>query len=269
MKSFWKTKYLLFLIFFSSLGLSAQDIPDPMVPYRLVNDFANIFSSAEQQALEQKLRAYNDSTSTQIYVVSVTDLNGYDPSDYAFRLGEKWEIGQRSKDNGAVILIKPKIGNSRGQAFIATGYGLEAYITDAYAGRIIRNEMVPYFMDEDYFGGTNAAVDAMIARLSGEFSADPEEEDGIPFFAIIIILIVIILLLSILSKGGDQHIDGGGHRTSSPPIFFPPMSSGRRSGGFGSGGMGGFGGGGFGGGMGGFGGGGGGRFGGGGAGGSW
>lgn len=264
MKLFRKSKYLLIIALFSSLGLSAQDIPEPMVPYRLVNDFANIFSSAEEQALEQKLRAYNDSTSTQIYVVSVTDLGGYPVSDYAFRLGEKWEVGQKSKDNGVIILIKPKIGNSRGQAFIATGYGVEARINDAYAGRIVRNEMIPYFMDEDYFGGVNAAIDVMIARLSGEFNADNEKEEGnIPFFVIVIIFIVIIVLLSIFSKGGDHHIGGGGHRTNSPPIFSPPMGGGRRSGGFGSGS------GWSGGGTGGFGGGGGGRFGGGGAGGSW
>ncbi|OJV83047.1 MAG: hypothetical protein BGO34_22255 [Bacteroidia bacterium 44-10] len=267
MKLFWKSKYLLLFLFFSSLGVSAQDIPEPMVPYRLVNDFADIFSTAEELALEQKLRAYNDSTSTQIYVVSVSDLGGYPASDYAFRLGEKWEIGQKSKDNGAVILIKPKIGNSRGQAFIATGYGLEARINDAYAGRIVRDEMIPYFMEEDYFGGVNAAIDTMIARLSGEFAADANEEKGIPVFAIIIILIVFVLLISFLSKGGDQHIGGGGHRTTSPTIFFPPMTGSRRSGGFGSGS--GWGGGFGGGGMGGFGGGGGGRFGGGGAGGSW
>lgn len=269
MKLFWKSKFLFELLVLFSLGLSAQDIPEPMVPYRLVNDFADIFSAAEEQALEQKLRAYNDSTSTQIYVISVADLGGYPVSDYAFRLGEKWEIGQKSKDNGAVILIKPKIGNSRGQAFIATGYGLETRLNDAYTGRIVRDEMIPYFMDNDYFGGVNAAVDAMIARLSGEFVADVKEEKGIPFFVIIIIILIIILLISLLSKGGDQHIDGGGHhKTNSPTVFFPPMTGGRRSGGFGS--SSGWGGGGFGGGgMGGFGGGGGGRFGGGGAGGSW
>ncbi len=250
-------------------GLSAQDIPEPMVPYRLVNDFADIFSPAEEQALEQKLLAYNDSTSTQIYVVSVSDLGGYPASDYAFRLGEEWGIGQRSKDNGAVVLIKPKIGNSRGQAFIATGYGLEARINDAYAGRIVRNEMIPYFIEEDYFDGANAAVDAMIARLSGEFAADggDREEKRLPFFVVILILGGIILLVSSLFGGGDQHIGGGGHRNSTPPIFFPPIMGGRRGGGFSGGSSwgGGFGGGG----MGGFGGGGGGSFGGGGAGGSW
>ena len=123
-----------------------------------------------------------------------------------------------------MILIKPKVGNSRGQAFIATGYGLEARVNDAYAGRIVRNEMIPYFMEEDYFGGTNAAVDALIARLSGEFSADETKEEGVPVMAIIIVLIVVILFFVLLFKGGgDQHIDGDGHhRGTTPPIFFPP-----------------------------------------------
>jgi len=188
MKLSWKSKtlFILLLLLPVSAGLKSQDIPEPMVPYRLVNDFAGIFSEAETKALEQKLRAYHDTTSTQIYVVTVPDLGGYPASDYAFRLGEKWGIGQKSKNNGAVILIKPKVGNSRGQAFIATGYGLEARINDAYAGRIVRNEMIPRFAEGDYFGGVNAAVDTMIARLSGEFTAEEEEEEGIPLFAIII-----------------------------------------------------------------------------------
>ncbi|MBK5195834.1 MAG: TPM domain-containing protein [Proteiniphilum sp.] len=246
---------LIFTILQITLGVSAQDIPEPMVPYRLVNDFAGIFSSAEKEALEQKLLTYNDSTSTQIYVVTVSDLGGYPASDYSFRLGEKWGIGQKGKNNGAVILIKPKVGNSRGQAFIAPGYGLEARINDAYAGRIVRNDMIPYFAENDYFGGVNAAIDVMIERLSGEFSADEAEEEGMPLFAIILIIIGIIILLAVFSGGGDQHIDNDGHRRSSgPPIFFPPIIGG---GGFGGGGFGGFGGGG------------GGSFGGGGAGGSW
>lgn len=268
MKLFWKSKTLLIALSLTFMaGVRAQDIPDPMVPYRLVNDFAGLFSAAETASLEQKLLAYNDSTSTQIYVVTVNDLGGYPVSDYAFRLGEAWGIGQKSKNNGAVILIKPKVGNSRGQAFIATGYGLEARINDAFAGRIVRNEMIPYFMDEDYFGGVNAAVDTMIARLSGEFAAEEKEEGGTPVIAIIILIIVFVLFFILFRGGGDQHIDSDGHRRNTiPPLFFPPiMGSGRRGGGFGGGGFGGFGG--FGGG--GFGGGGGGSFGGGGAGGSW
>ena len=264
MKLFWKSRYLLiYTIVHISLGVSAQELPEPMVPYRLVNDFAGIFSAAENEALEQKLRAYNDSTSTQIYVVTISDLGGYPASDYSFRLGEKWGIGQKNKDNGALILIKPKAGNSRGAAFIAPGYGLEARLNDAYVGRIVRNDINPYFAKDDYCGGVNAAIDVIITRLSGEFTADEESEEGIPPIALIMIIIGIIIIIAVFSGGGDQHIDSDGNRRSSgPPIFFPPVIGGsRRGGGFG----GGFGGGGFGG----FGGGGGGSFGGGGAGGSW
>lgn len=264
---YWmKNKFTVIIIFLllSVCGISAQDVPDPMYPYRLVNDFANIFSPAENQALEQRLLAYNDSTSTQIYVVTVNDLSGYPASDYTFALGEKWGVGQKSKNNGLVILIKPKVGNSRGQAFIATGYGLEARINDAYAGRIIDNQMLPYFLENDYFGGVNAAVDVIIARLSGEFTADDAQEpEGIPIWVIILLFVVIFVIISSISSKGDQHIDGDGHhRGGGGPIFFPPISRGGSSSGWG----GGFGGGGFGGG---FGGGGGGSFGGGGAGRSW
>ena len=242
-------------------GALSQDVPQPMNPPRLVNDFARIFSDTENAALEQKLRAYNDSTSTQIYIVTVNDFGGYPASDFAFKLGEKWGIGQKGKNNGAVILIKPKTTESRGDAFIATGYGLEAKINDAYAGRIVRDEMIPHFRENDYFSGVNAAIDKMISRLSGEFDADQPEENGGLSFGIIILIIVIVVffILIFFNDGGDQSVDNDGHhRSRGPIIFMPPFGgSGNRDGwggGFGSGG---------------FGGGGGGSFGGGGAGGSW
>ncbi len=268
MLSWMKMKIRLFLFglfLVSGWAISAQNIPAPMYPYRLVNDFAAIFSPAETQSLEQKLLAYNDSTSTQIYVVTVTDLGGYPASDYAFALGEKWGVGQAGKDNGLVILIKPKVGDSRGQAFIATGYGLEASLNDSFTGRIIRDKMIPYFQENDYFGGVNAAVDAIMARLSGEFDADARESGGIPLW-IPLLIIIAVFIISALSNKGDQHIDGKGHRRSGSPVFFPPVSQSRNSGWGGSSWGGGFG---SGGGFGGFGGGGGGSFGGGGAGGSW
>ena len=262
MRLFLKISHQLIFFLLLSQSIFAQNIPSPMSPPRLVNDFANVFSEAEKQALEGTLRTYNDTTSTQIYVVTVKDLDGYAVSDYAFRLGEKWKIGQKSKDNGAVILIKPKEGSSRGDAFIAVGYGLEGRINDAYAGRIVRDRMIPYFKQDDYFSGVNAAIDTMIKRLSGEFDPDMQnEKDEIPLTTIIFFVVFFIFfIISISKKGGDQDIGGDGSSNSRRgPVFFPPIIGGGRRGGFGSGG--GFGGG--------FGGGGGGRFGGGGAGGSW
>lgn len=258
MKLFWKINLSLILLLILSQGIVAQNIPAPMSPPRLVNDFANVFSKTERDALEAKLLNYNDTTSTQIYVVTVKDLNGYAASDYAVRLGEKWKIGQKSKDNGAVILIKPKIGNSRGQAFIATGYGLEARINDAYAGRIVRNIMIPHFIQDDYFSAVDLAIDSMVKRLSGEFDPEMENKDeGMSLSAIILFAIFFIFFIITISKkgGDDQNIGGdGSSRGSRGPVFFPPIIGGGRRGGFGGGG---------------FGGGGGGSFGGGGAGGSW
>lgn len=230
-------KYLLslFLCTLFCFTAKSQTLPEPMYPHRLVNDFANIFTDQEKNTLESTLRNYNDTTSTQIYVVTITDLGGYAISDYAFKLGEKWKVGQKNKNNGALILIKPKTENSRGDVFIAVGYGLEAKLNDARIGRLIDSKMLPYFKQDDYYTGVREAVYSMIDYLSGEFKNDQEKQkEGISFMEIIAIIALIILLstpqgriilLVILRSLGN----GGG---------------GRSGGGFGGGGGGSFGGGG-------------------------
>lgn len=245
-------KLLLLLLLLLGSSVQAQNLPSPMSPARLVNDFAGIFSVEEVNNLEQMLLAYNDSTSTQIYVVTVKDLDGYDISDYAFRLGEKWGVGQKGKDNGAVVLIKPKIGNSRGQVFIATGYGLEEKLNDARIGRIIDNYMLPYFQQNDYYTGTKDAIEAMIGYLSGQYQPDENNEE-LTVSDIVVGIVLMILLIYFISKNNKNR----GNGSSRGGGFFPPIVGG---------GFGGFGGGSS---SGGFGGGGGGRFGGGGAGRGW
>lgn len=252
MKKFIK---ILFLIITGVVCLQAQeDLPDPMDPPRLVNDFAQLFDNVQSRNLEQILRNYQDTTSTQIYVVTVTDLKGYDVADFAVRLGEKWQIGQKDKDNGVLILIKPRVANERGRVFIATGYGVEYILTDARVGRIIDQDMMPYLQGGDYYNATTAAVDRIMSYLSGEFQGDPDEAPAENMYSAIIIILFIIFLFYLSSKGrgGKGPMIGGGLGG-----FLGGMLGGGRSGGNWGGG-GGFGGG--------FGGGGGGRFGGGGAG---
>lgn len=108
MKLFWKINIQLIVLLALSQSLFAQDIPSPMSPPRLVNDFASVFTEPEKQALESKLLIYNDTTSTQIYVVTVSDLEGYAVSDYAFKIGEKWNIGQKAKTMELLFLSNPK-----------------------------------------------------------------------------------------------------------------------------------------------------------------
>ena len=169
-----KHRIIIILIALGMFGavFAQEGIPDPPKPPRLVNDYAGILDPGQVQSLEQRLVAYNDSTSTQITVVIVPSLNGYDKSDFAQRLGQKWGVGGSKFNNGFVILVKPKTATEQGDVFIATGYGVEALVPDATARLIVEREMVPYFKTNDYFGGINAAVTALQKFTKGECKAN-------------------------------------------------------------------------------------------------
>ncbi len=257
---------ILFLIILSEGILAAQEIPEKPYPPRLVNDFAGMLNSNEKNALENKLVAYNDSTSTQIAIVIVEDLGGYDRADYSQRLAEKWGIGQKGLNNGVLILVKPKTDSSAGQVFIAPGYGLEGVIPDITCAEIIDYEILPAFRNGDYYGGLDKATTTLMALASGEFKADQYGRKGKDDFSALVpfifIIIFIIIVMSMRSKGGknQRHISNKGLPLW---LLLSMMNSGRNTH---SGNWGGFSGGRGGGGFGGFGGG---SFGGGGAGGSW
>jgi len=85
----------------------------------------------------------------------------------------KWSVGQKRFDNGIVVLVKPKLSSSdKGKVYIAVGYGLEPAIPDAITKRIVDNEMIPYFRNDDYYGGINQATNVLMKLASGEISAD-------------------------------------------------------------------------------------------------
>jgi uncharacterized protein len=252
--------------------IKAQEFPEKPFPPRLVNDFAAMLTSREVYTLEEKLVAYNDSTSTQIAIVTVKDLHGYDKADYAQLLAEKWGIGQKGLNNGVLILVKSKTTESSGQVQIAQGYGLEGAIPDLLCSQIVDNEIIPEFRKGNYYQGLDMATNTLMSLASGEFSADQYGKSKGGDFSnvapIIFIIIFVIIVLFMRGSGGSnqKHISRKGL-----PLWMllSMMNSGgnRHNGSWGGfSGGGGFGGGGGGGGFGGFGGG---SFGGGGAGGSW
>ncbi|MFW6290643.1 MAG: TPM domain-containing protein [Mariniphaga sp.] len=256
------TGLLILTLLLSVLSLKAE-IPERPNPPRLVNDFAGILSTPEAEQLENKLVQFARETSTQIVVVTVPDLDGYDPGDYAFRLGEKWGVGQKGNDNGLVILLKPKTGNEQGRIFIATGYGLEGVLPDATVnGTIIDNEMIPYFQQNNYYAGLESGTNVIMDITRGEYTAEYYNENyasqGGGIFPVLIIFFFLFVILPILRGRSRRHYSPG----KSLPFWLAMglLSGGRsHSGSFGNfssggGGFGGFGGG---------------SFGGGGAGGSW
>lgn len=234
------------LLFLLILVINSQaQLPSKPNPPRLVNDYTGTLTESQVSTLERMLVKYNDTTSTQILVLLVSDLQGYDIHEYATEIGHSWGVGQKGKNNGAVILVKPKIGTQKGQATISVGYGLEQYVTDAASKKIIDQEMIPAFKENDYYGGIVKAAKVIMDLCSGKFTAEEyAKEPGTPLWLLIIFIIILII---IISRNDNQNYSGGGTRT-----IWIPMGGGFSGGGFGgghsSGGFGGFGGGGFGGG---------------------
>lgn len=256
-------KKLLLLSLFSLIFCFAfaQDFPEK--PSTLVNDYANVLSPEHKQQLEQKLVAFDDSSSTQIAIAIVKSVGDYDINEYAVELGRKWGVGQSGKNNGIMIVVA--VGDRK--ISIQTGYGVEGALPDVYAKRIIENDIKPNFKAGDYYTGLDAGTTSIIKYTKGEYKNDnPKVSSGQGGSgSIIVVIIIIIVIIILISKGGGGNSEVIGSRGASNALFWAMLFG---SGGRGGGGSG-WGGGGSSGGGGGFDGFGGGSFGGGGSSGSW
>ncbi len=219
-----------------------------------VNDFAGLLAPFQKQALEQKLRNYNDSTSSAIVIITVPSLEGNDIAEVALKYLRDWGIGTKGKNNGVVILVSKGDHKAR----IETGYGMEGVLPDILAKQIIDERMIPFFKNNDYYAGLDNAVDAVIQAAAGEYKANPRSQDNNvtagKIIPLVIFFIIIVFLFSgkggggggsYMSRKGSKSFLGG----ALPWFLLGNMlggGGGRRGGGFGGGG-GGFGGGGFGG----------------------
>lgn len=254
-----------FCLMFFAVTLCAQNIPERPNPPRLVNDYTNTLTPEQRQALEDKLVALDDSTSTQIAVVIMPTTGGASISDYNAALLRKWGVGSRKNNNGIVLLI----AKDERKLDIAVGYGLEGSLTDATAQQIIDDIIVPNFKGNDYYRGVNEGTDAIIQAVKGQYNTVRQKpagkSGGRSMWFYIVIFIIILLLSNRKGGGGGTYMSRRGGTGIADALLWSTLlgGGGRSSGG---GGFGGFGGGGGGGGFGGFGGG---SGGGGGASGSW
>ncbi|MDL0432224.1 TPM domain-containing protein [Marinobacter sp. TBZ242] len=219
----------------------AQSTPDfPELTGRVV-DQADMLPQKVEADLTEMLEAHEQSTTEQVVVVTLPDLQGYAIEDYGYQLGRHWGIGQEGEDNGALLIVAEDERRIR----IEVGYGLEGRLTDANSSTIINQIITPAFRQGDFATGIANGAAAMVQVLGGEPLAVPESrgtraEEGKPHPALGILFFIIVLLAFF----------GSGRRGRSAIL------AGALLGGLGGGRGGGFGGGGFGGGGGGFGGGG-------------
>jgi uncharacterized protein len=245
------------LMFFLLMGgAMSQDIPKQD---GFVVDQANLLSSREIQSLKVTLQAFSDTTSNQIVVVTMNDLQGYSPFEVATKIGQTWGVGQEGVDNGVVILIKPKTAQSRGQVFISPGYGLEGAIPDATGKMIVENEMIPYFKQGQIYQGVAHALIPLKALAVGEYNSDEYQKstsEKVSFAPIFMILFVFLFAMIGRFRAARSYSVGHNlpfwtammlmNQSRGHSGHYGNFTSG--GGGFGGGGFGGFGGGGFGGG---------------------
>jgi len=249
-----KKFFILFIIPF--IFLKAQ-IDYPVIE-NYATDLTGTLSSSELSELNTALKSFDDSTSNQIIFLMIPSLEGGSLEDFTVQTALKNKIGSKKNNNGVLFFVSKEDRKMR----IEVGYGLEGPLPDALASSILRNEVKPFFRQDDYYSGIVAGLNAIIAATRGEYKADKKDKNGkgksFPFF---FIAMLIFIIFSIFRRGGGS----GGGGSLLPWIILGSMGSGSRRGGD----WGGFGGGG--GGSGGFGGfsGGGGSFGGGGSSGSW
>lgn len=225
-----------------SVSLFAKDVPP--ATKKFVNDYAGVLSAGDAQYLEQKLKGYFDSTSTQMVIVLENSLDNDDVFQYSQRLAQAWGIGEKGKDNG--LLIYAAINDRKLQ--IQVGYGLEGAVTDALTSRVRKKIINPAFKGGNYTQGLDEATTVFMQAASGEFVNERGDQPlGGGKLRYIIIFIVIILAIIFSSRGGGGRNRGRGG-FGGPVFWGGTFGSGGFSSGGGGGGFGGFGGGSFGGG---------------------
>jgi uncharacterized protein len=236
----------------------ALDVPPP--PRQWFTDAAGIVTPDQAAALNEKLRNFEQQSGAQFIIYTFPALDGEALEDFTIRCAEKWKVGQKKYDNGVILFLFMKERKIR----FEVGYGLEPTLTDAFTTRVRTEALAPRLAKGDYFGGLNAAADAIIAKVtkneepvaplnpsgSQRGRATGKDEGFNPQLIIFLVFMFVVFVLPMLLGGRRRRGGCGG----CIPLFLPFGGSGITFGG-GGGGWGG-GGGGFSGGGGGFGGGG-------------
>src|SRR5688572_24785978 len=193
---------LLGLLLIASSAL-ADTLPVPALGGRVV-DQAGILDNAEESRLTTKLKGLEDQTSIQLVVVTLSSLSGAPIEDWGLTLGRSWGIGQKGKDNGALLIVAPNDRELR----IEVGYGLEGTLPDATADAIIRNVIVPRFKNGNMAGGISDGVDAIIAVFGGtgeEFTPSPREALGEKLSNLVTVLFIAFFIIMMIVSFIRQH----------------------------------------------------------------
>jgi uncharacterized protein len=214
-----------FLVLVTAVA-SALALTFPALTGRVVDE-AGILDPATKTALERKLADFETKTTGQLVVVTLKSLQGTSIEDYGYQLGRYWQIGQKDKNTGALLIIAPNERKVR----IEVGYGFEGTLTDAVSKLIIENAIVPRLRGNDFAGGVNRGVDDIIQAVSvdsEEWKARarqrPDDEPGLfDVLALLFFLFIFFMVVSSVTRQGPGYGQAGTRprRGSRGPIIMP------------------------------------------------
>src|SRR3954468_10038152 len=176
----------------------------PALTGRIV-DAANIIPADVRSSLEPKLADLEAKSGIQLVVATVVSLEGQEIEPYANELFRSWKLGEKTKNNGVLLLVAPNQRRVR----IEVGYGLEGTLTDALSKVIIANAITPRFKTGDFSGGISRGVDDIIAVLTtdaSEWEKRPtlrldSQSTSDPFNWLLIAALIGIMILLVVSPG--------------------------------------------------------------------
>ncbi len=192
---------------FSSFPLFAANVP---ALKGRVNDYAKIIRDSDEREIEEYLAGVEKACGAQIAVLTMPSLDGEDISSFGIKVADKWQLGDKEKDNGAILIVAYAEHDLR----IEVGDGLEGSLTDAKCGLILRNVIVPEFRDGNYSKGILEGVKNMGAIATGDESSlsrsvkegeDKSSNDFVPVFAMIIWLIFVVSMISANARRGRRR----------------------------------------------------------------
>lgn len=190
--------HLALCILYLSSFAYALDVPK-LQGY--INDYANMISSPTKAEIENELKAFEQTDSTQIVILTIPSLEGEVIEEFSIKVAESWKIGQKVKDNGVIFLVAKEERKMR----IEVGRGLEGKVTDLMAGRIIDLVIKPRFKGGDFDGGFVAGVSALIDATRGEFKAEErhsprKQKDLSTFFTYLLFGTIVLLVFGSISR---------------------------------------------------------------------
>jgi uncharacterized protein len=209
-------RYLLLLCFLAT-PLAALEVP---ALKGHVNDYANLLSRETVAALEARLAEFEKAESTQIVILTIPSLQGEVLEEYSIKVAGRWKIGQKKLDNGVILLISKNDRKMR----IEVGYGLEGRLTDLLAGRIIDNDIRPFFKEGKYDAGVSSGVNAIVQAVRGEYRGmkpEPAEKPGFLRSEIVIPVCVVggmflvVLVMFLIARKSPGSGSGGGYNGDS------------------------------------------------------